>query len=134
MKSLVIASLCVAMVALVGCNSKSSDLGDVTGTVTYNGEPITEGTLAFVPSTGGKPGTGVINDDGSITMTTYEEGDGLSKGTGRIMYNAPELPTPTDLKPGQDIPKHELYGLVPKEKEITITDGTNTLTIELVKP
>jgi len=109
-------------------------MAKVSGTVQANGSPVSEGTLTFYPTQEGKPGSAKIGSDGSFTMTTYTEGDGLVKGPGRIEFTAPQIEPEGELKPGQSLPQHELHGYRPKEKEITVEEGSNNLTIELVKP
>lgn len=117
----------------IGCNAQSGDVAPVTATVTKGGSPVTEGTLTFSPEAGGKPGSGKINSDGTVTWTTYKEGDGLTKGSGRLSFAPPPVDIPETLKPGESLPTHALAGLSPKEKTITISEGSNTLTVELVK-
>ncbi|MBN9120591.1 MAG: hypothetical protein J0I06_15800 [Planctomycetes bacterium] len=45
--------------ALVGCGVKTHD---VSGTASFNGEPIPEGQIAFVPEKGGQGGAGTITN------------------------------------------------------------------------
>jgi hypothetical protein len=56
--------LAAAALALVGCSS-DSDRSRVQGSVSYNGEPVDDGGIAFVPEGGGESQvrtTGLIQD------------------------------------------------------------------------
>jgi len=56
--------LVVAAFALVGCSS-DSDRSRVEGSVSYNGEPVDDGGIAFIPEGGGESQvrtTGLIQD------------------------------------------------------------------------
>ncbi|MBA2114683.1 hypothetical protein [Bremerella alba] len=123
----------VLALGILGCNSQNSSIAPVTATVTHSGTSVTEGVITFMPEKGGKPGSGKINSDGTVTWTTYTEGDGLTKGPGKLTFTPPPIPIPENLKPGDSLPKHKLADLAPEEPSITVNDGSNTLTVELVK-
>lgn len=54
----------------------------VTGKIEYNGQPLTHGTVAFVPVevTTGHAARGTIGPDGSFELTTFQIGDGAFPG------------------------------------------------------
>jgi hypothetical protein len=55
--------LAVVALALVGCGSSASDRSRVHGAVSYDGEPVDDGGIAFLPEGGGASqarATGVI--------------------------------------------------------------------------
>ncbi len=79
-----------ALAMLVAGCGKSSDLAPVTGIVTYRGEPVTEGRVAFYPEKG-RPAIGVIQADGSYTLTTFEENDGALIGEHRVTIKATRI-------------------------------------------
>jgi hypothetical protein len=55
-----------------GCSGGSGDLAVVEGKVTYNGKPVPNGTVNFLPANGDKPSaTGEIQPDGSYSLQTY---------------------------------------------------------------
>jgi len=62
----------VICLCLVGCGAGS---GDVTGTVTYNGEHLKGGTVTFASTTGGPSFTSPINEDGTYTLRGVAGGD-----------------------------------------------------------
>ena len=75
----IIGLFCVAlMVTIVGCGVSHPPLTVVTGTVTYDGEPLADATIAIMPSGGDgitKPADGKTDAEGNFTlMTTFPEG------------------------------------------------------------
>ena len=77
-------ALIAMLIACHGCSPKGGmPTAPVSGTVTYQGNPVTSGTVMFVPQTG-KAATGNIGPDGHYTLTTYDEGDGAVLGTHRV--------------------------------------------------
>jgi hypothetical protein len=70
----------VAMLAaLSGCGSGRPKPYPTTGRITYQGKPVSEGTIVFHPAHG-RPAVGVIAADGSYRLTTFEQGDGALPG------------------------------------------------------
>lgn len=84
-------SLCILVcaavaVALTGC-SDGTDLGTsaVSGTVTYNGEPVEAANVAFVPTgEGAKMAAGTTDAQGKFTLTTVKAGDGAVPGSYQV--------------------------------------------------
>lgn len=122
---------CIAL--CFGCDQTGQGLAPASGTVTADGKPVTGGTITFIPSGEGKPGSGEVKSDGSFTLTTYKDGDGVVVGKGTISYTAPSVEIPEDLKPGQPLPSSPYSGLKPSTPDVSITSGKNTLTVELTK-
>jgi hypothetical protein len=81
-----------------GCGTDPSKppLGRVHGRVTYNGKPLTNGSVIFTPvagPTGGATGqiaAGQLGSDGSYTLTTFEKGDGAILGQHVVTVEAHE--------------------------------------------
>ncbi|PQO45840.1 hypothetical protein C5Y93_11320 [Blastopirellula marina] len=121
---------CIAL--CFGCGANSG-LANVSGTVTADGKPVTGGTITYIPSAEGKPGSGEVQADGTFTITTYKDGDGAVVGEGTISYTAPSVEIPEDLQPGQPLPSSPYSGLKPSDPKVSIQSGKNTLTVELVK-
>jgi hypothetical protein len=71
---------CVATLALVGCGSEHPDIVPVSGTVTIDGKPVTAGQIMVSPA-GHRPSIGPLDDNGRFTLTCFEQGDGVLKGT-----------------------------------------------------
>jgi hypothetical protein len=131
---LVVASL----LFLTGCGSKGST---VTGKVTYQGQPVTGGSITLIPvasegsTTAGKPAAANIQSDGTFKMSAGTDAGAASPGQNRVLYSAPvtELPEGVELKPGQTPPPSPFDGLRPVNETVEIKPGNNTLEIELTK-
>lgn len=62
-----------------GCGSGHPETFPVAGKITYDGQPVTQGTVVFYPEEG-QPAMGTIAADGSYRLTTFEDGDGAAAG------------------------------------------------------
>ena len=139
-------SLVVALLTAtwLGCGSGAST-APVSGKITYQGQPVTGGTLSFAPIAAagavnpGKPAAALIQSDGSFVLTTYTASDGAVIGKHRVTFSPPiaQMPAPKELGPGESAvptptPPSPYDGLVPKESEVEVKKGPNSLTIELV--
>lgn len=61
---------CAALCILVaGCGPGGPPTADVTGTVTHNGEPVTDATVTLYPASG-RPATGITDASGKFTIAT----------------------------------------------------------------
>ena len=58
----------------------------VRGTVEYNGQPLTQGSVVFVPMVAaeGHAARGAISRDGSFALTTFQESDGAFPGDYKV--------------------------------------------------
>jgi hypothetical protein len=85
----------LAACALVAMTSCSTDDGfgkrySVSGTVTYNGNPLEKGQISFVPDDAkGIGATGVI-ENGSYTLSTGGNNDGARTGKYKVTITAKE--------------------------------------------
>ncbi len=63
-------SVALGLVSLVclGCGSGAPDLGEVTGTVTLDGQPAANVLVTFTPDAGGRPSTATTDDAGKYTL------------------------------------------------------------------
>jgi hypothetical protein len=115
---------------VAGCSNRA----EVSGKVVYKGKAVTGGTVSFVPLGGesnkhpGKAGIGEVKSDGTYAIT-----EGVVLGKNKILYSAPivELPPGKELKEGQVAPQSPFAGLAPKQPEVEIKSGSNTIDIEL---
>lgn len=82
------ARLAVLGLLLAGCGK--NNLGQVTGTVTVGGKPITGGTIMFYPF-GGPGAVGEIKPDGTYTLTTFRPGDGAAIGQHKVAIHATRI-------------------------------------------
>ena len=129
------------LATLVGCSGGA--VASVSGTVTAEGAPVTGGNITLVPvaasadpAAAGKSGTGPVSaeikPDGTFKFT-----DNASAGKHRVMYSSPsvewEAPEYDGVGPPPVGPPIPYSGMKPKDEEVTVEAGPNTLTIELVK-
>jgi hypothetical protein len=77
--------LCVAVcfAALVGCSGRSNR-GVVTGTVTFDGQPLKSGTIRFIPADGRTPTSDAIITDGKYRAD-------VPLGEKRVSISAPKI-------------------------------------------
>jgi hypothetical protein len=71
-RGLAIAICSVALITTGGCNS-GPPTGDVSGTVTMDGQPVTNAIVTFVPQNGGQNAIGKTDDSGKYEL--YRRGD-----------------------------------------------------------
>jgi hypothetical protein len=121
-----------AALLLAGCGS--SGKSQVSGTVISAGQPVTGGSVSFVPEA--KPGatavgrvaTGGVRSDGTFSLSTDTNEDGALIGRHEVVYTPPsaggESADPAAKSPYQ--------GLVPRERQVEVKAGDNKFAIELV--
>jgi hypothetical protein len=121
----------------------------VSGTVTYNGEPLKTGTVNFYPEDPktGRGASGPILEDGTYTLTTQSPGDGAFGGKYKVAissFDVDESKTAA-ASPGV-IPNHvtaaqaKRTNLIPlkysgtdtSELTATVGPGSNTFDFKLV--
>ena len=68
--------------ALAGCGKKS-DLVAVTGTVSYDGQPLKKGTMLFEPSEGRMARADIV-EGAIVNVTTQQNGDGAHPGLHKV--------------------------------------------------
>jgi len=81
-----------ATVIVLGCGGDDTGLDrryKVSGTVKYNGAPVSKGTIAFEPvdAAKGRHASGFI-ENGYYTLTTLVDGDGALPGDYRVVISA----------------------------------------------
>lgn len=130
-------SVMVVTLAALGCGS-GGNLAPVTGKVTANGQPVTEGTLLFSPigGAGGEgaiPATAEVKPDGTFTAGTDKPGDGAAVGKHRVTYTAPPPPASDWDGYGKqpEVKKSPFAGMQVQPAEIEVKSGQNDLPLEL---
>jgi hypothetical protein len=132
-----LSALLLCLIAgLVGCSGEH--LAPVSGKVTFKGTPVDGGTLIFSPvsseAIAGRPASAEIGKDGSYTLQTQHPGDGAVVGRHHITFTPP----PQELTEAQRTdrryiaPPPKYMGLVPRDAEVEVKPGPNTIDIELV--
>jgi hypothetical protein len=137
---------------LVGCGGDPGKprLGRVSGTVTYNGKPVTKGVVSFIPAGGpgiatGQSATGEIGANGSYQLTTFESGDGAVLGEHRVIVQAREedpalkgrgMPVPDkqgriNIKPPKYLVPQKYATTEQSPLSFTVKEGSNRYDIDL---
>jgi hypothetical protein len=105
---------------LMGCGD---DKGTVQGTVTFDGQPVADGTVTFVKSEGGVAREGAVIKDGSFQAR-------VPPGKYKIEVNAQKI-----------VSKKKQLGFDRKEEEVNVTEelfperyNTKTELSEEIKP
>lgn len=90
----------VASVLLVGCSGRRDDkwtrgrppVYEVTGKVTYQGEPVADAVVTFQPvDESGRGGSAITDDQGYFEAQTFDPGDGLTPGKHRVAIHKVQL-------------------------------------------
>lgn len=126
----------VFLAFLVGCGSGKVPLG---GKVTFSdtGEPLTKGTVAFLK--GGEISRGTIQSDGTYTIGTERETDGLPPGNYQVYISGSEKTISIDAEKGNDYepqiaPKYENPDTSGLTVEVDAKTKTFNIEVERVAP
>ena len=159
MKSLALTALCLTIAA--GCGGSGGDnftgeRGQVSGTVTVDGQPLQAGCqVLFMSPTAGYTASGIVEEGGKYTLV-YEAGAGLPVGDYQVQFGMPvaaESTTPAPVvdpsamgnalkldknsssKPASDATPFPIkYGSsVTSELTYTVKAGANTADFNLEK-
>lgn len=127
----------VTCLTIAGCGGSRIETAAVSGTVTYDGKPVTEGTVLFQPEKG--PGaTGSLDAQGHYVLRTKKLADGAPLGKNTVVIlppttlGGPDSPTPGQLikRDFPNIPEKyrraETSGLVRE-----VNPGNNTFDFEI---
>ena len=94
------ALIVMASVPCWGCGASgsgaSAPLVSVKGKVTYKGRPLTSGVVRFQPDGYGRAATGRLQSDGSYTLGTNKEGDGVIAGEHQVTIGGFDKPLAND--------------------------------------
>ena len=95
-----------------GCGDQGLKIVPVSGTITWNGEPLScgpklPGTVTFQPTSGmsGRLAIGNIDDSGEYQLTTFEPGDGIAPGEYQVHVNVMRILVAPDPTPGVPLAK-----------------------------
>jgi len=123
-------------VLLLGCGGGGKEIGptgEVEGTVTLDGEPLTEGAVALYDKNTGNTGGGELGPGGKFKFTIP-----VPVGTYQVSFPLPDAPPPDDpaadelANAGGDV--HELYRAGETSEIVAeVKEGTNSFTFELTK-
>lgn len=89
---------CLVGMIVVGCGPKGPELGSVTGKVTLDGNPVTNGLVTFVPVGGGRPATGKTDENGQYVLVGVD-GKGALLGQHQVsVTTVKEAATVTEIR------------------------------------
>ncbi len=126
----------LACALLAGCG-RGMPMGQVSGRVTFEGNPVTEAQLVFQPERG-PAASGLLDADGRYRLSTHAPGDGAVQGLHRVTIVPAEAGV--QLQPGQppappSAPKFNLPNeyLRPETSGLTadVKAGSNTFDFAL---
>jgi len=134
----------VSLVSLAGCGGadESFSTAKVSGKVMLDGKPVEGGDLIFAPIAAdkdkkpGKSGVASVGMDGTYVVSTYAKGDGAVVGKHKVTFNPSTAGAPPVVDPSAahvEARVNPYAGVEPKQSEVTVVKGTNTIDIELVK-
>jgi hypothetical protein len=128
-------------VAISGCSDAPFDMAPVTGKVTIDGQPFSQGKVMFAPIASGKsreagrPSFGLLQPDGTFELGAYEPGDGAVVGEHWVTViriepeanaDAPLDPAaPPAPKPGGPKP----FSRLPVPTKVTVAAGDNVIDV-----
>jgi hypothetical protein len=132
----------------LGCGGSGAPIEDavvpVSGTVSYQGTPLSRYQVLFAPTDGRRPASGISDEQGHFVLSTNAEGDGAVPGSHRVTVfwagppptdsTGAESPIEDPAKmPKQPLPVPAKYG-DPEKSGLTETvpeDGTDQIKIDL---
>jgi len=131
-----------------GCGERITrpPLGKVSGKVTYNGKPVTKGSVIFTPVQGkggdtGQNAVGQLGSDGSYELTTFDTGDGaiLGQHTVTVQADSKDINELNKIRPDGTVPYILPKPAIPEKYtnatksplRFTVSAGSNTYDIQL---
>lgn len=102
-----LAVICVLVAA--GCGSRGPKLGEVTGTVTLDGQPLENVIVTFSPVAGGAASTGVTDSQGRYQLVS-QLGRGALIGQHRISVRSQPPTQATAGSVSSDDPSYQYGG------------------------
>ncbi len=128
-------------VCLLGCGGPKKVLGRVAGTVTFEGQPVTDGLIVFANREKGVFILAELGPDGSYKAETAD-GFGLPPGTYQVSITPPVSDAPVGEMPKMPEPgaydnipekyrRPETSGLTLEVKETKEAEDVNSLNVDM---
>lgn len=126
-----------SLVSLAAAGCRKPDIVPVSGTVTFEGRPVPQAILQFLPES--RPmASGGTNADGRYSLSTKRPGDGGYLGRHKVMIvpwspgdgDDPAEAAAARTRPRPDIPKRYRSATTPLSVEVT-AKGPNVFDFEL---
>jgi len=129
-------AFCLLPFLSVGCGGGADigPTGEVEGTVTMAGEPLTAGSVAFYQPETGESGGAELDAAGKFKLETP-----IAVGTYQVSFQPPDAPQPDDEASGKMATENAK--MIPEgyqagdtsDISATVKEGPNTFTFELSK-
>jgi hypothetical protein len=120
----------LATVLLAGCGSRGTTTIPVRGEVLYNGQPMKEGTVVYLPKDSGeaRQASGRIQSDGSFVLTTFTNADGVVPGEYNIVVysygaQAGNVPTRVELEAAHAAGRPQRQVIIPEKYTLPESSG-----------
>jgi hypothetical protein len=126
----------------IGCSGGSANMAQVTGSVTYRGQPLPDAQVSFAPADGGPIATGRTDSSGKFRLGTLAADDGARVGKHRISIVArgPDRPPragetgsgmPGESMPGDPLIPAKYFSAETSGLEREVVRGSNDFSIAL---
>jgi hypothetical protein len=137
-------ALVPVIVALAGCGGTDLSLGQVSGKVTMNGQPVSGATVSFIPdttkNTSGPMSSGILNAQGEFTLSTLDGVQGAVIGSHKVTVTCPfdesagssgsgDAVAPAPTTPCDVPTKYE--GFATTDLSAEVNKGSNDFTFDL---
>ena len=96
--SFLLTAAVIALALPIACGCGGSDQPEVypvSGTVIFQGEPIADASVRFIPNEG-PPASGQTDASGRFTLRTFEDDDGAVAGEHTVLVSKTEQVDPND--------------------------------------
>lgn len=129
--------VCLVFPGLVGCGPQ---MGQIYGKITFEGQPVTAGSIFFQPKASpdqfeaGRPASGVPNDKGEFQVSTFKKHDGALVGTHIVSYLPPAPPETSDPVLRAKLLEHyKKFGkcTLPANYTVEVKPGENQIELKL---
>lgn len=115
------------MLLTAGCGSSGPEMARVSGTVTYQGQPLETGTISFISTDPARPNAnGTLGPGGTYELQTREPSDGAELGEYQIAISDIDPDAMNSALPGEPL---ELTSKIPEKYQNPATSGL-TRTVE----
>jgi hypothetical protein len=117
-----------AIALIAGCGDGRLRTIVVTGTVTFDGEPLEGASVTFTPQSEGHPAFGITNANGRYTLQTIlgNPDAGTTPGDYEVAITKLEvLPPRTEEEEALGLPPPRPRSLIPERYGATATSGLN---------
>jgi hypothetical protein len=119
-------SLLFLMIACLGCGG-GGKVATVTGKVTLGGKPLPNATVSFSPKEGGRPSTGVTDEDGDYELRYTAKEDGAEIGEHVVRVSTFEESDGTITSPERVPAQYNVSTTLVKKVE----PGSNEINLDL---